>query len=187
VAKRFGHFTRSPEYALLGFLYQKPNYGYNLHQLLINELGFVWHVNQSQTYNILRRLEAQGYVSSDIQEQEKLPPRHILQITETGRRRFEDWMQTPLGSSVRAIRLEFITRLYFAQKYFPYVTPKLIEDEAEEINTVLTRLEADRGQIPSDQAFNRLSLDLRIQQLHAVSDWVNQCRKDFEIKSQGRA
>jgi PadR family transcriptional regulator AphA len=178
------HITvRSPEYALLGFLYEKPDHGYNLHQQLANELGSVWHVNQSQTYLILKRLEAQGYISSTIQEQDKLPPRHILQITESGRRRFEDWIQRPWGSSVRAIRLEFITRLYFAQKFFPNLIPKLIADEVEDINRVLTRLEVDRQQIPSDQTFNRLSLELRIQQLQAMNNWVNQCRKTFGIKS----
>jgi PadR family transcriptional regulator, regulatory protein AphA len=175
--------SRSPEFALLGFLYQEPNHGYNLHHQLVTELGHVWHVSQSQTYNILKRLEVQGYISSSIQEQEKLPPRQILQITDAGRHRFEGWLQTPSGSSVRAIRLEFITRLFFAQKLFPDTIPTVIEGEAAEINTALTRLEANRSTIPAEQTFNRLSLELRIQQLRTVRNWVVKCRKAFEIEA----
>jgi|SRR5271157_285593 len=173
---------RSPEYVLLGFVYQQPDHGYTLHQQLITELGQVWHVSQSQTYNILKRLESQGCISSTTEEQEKLPPRQILQITAAGRRRFEDWLQTPSGSSVHAIRLEFITRLYFAEKLFPTMIPAIFEAQSIEINAALTRLEVNRAAIPPEQKFNRLSLDLRIRQLRAVRDWIVKCRQTFELK-----
>ena len=173
---------RSPEYALLGFLYQGPDHGYTLYQHLTNELGQVWHVSQSQTYNILKRMESQGYISSTPEEQEKLHPRQILQITAAGRRRFEDWLQTPLGSSVHAIRLEFITRLYFAEKLLPRMIPAIFEAQSAEIQTALTRLELNLPSTPPDQKFNRLSLDLRIRQLRAVRDWIVKCRQTFELK-----
>lgn len=173
---------RSPEYALLGFLYDQPNHGYTLHQQLITELGYVWHVSQSQTYNILKRLEKQGYISSTTQEQEKLPPRQLLEITDMGRHRFEEWFQVPSGSSVRAIRLEFITRLYFAQNLFPEKLQTILETQSEEINSALSQLEMNRSTIPPEQIFNRLSLELRIQQLRSVQNWVIQCRKTFGIK-----
>ena len=182
MAEPFRHAgARSPEFALLGFLYAQPSHGYTLHQQLVTELGQVWHVSQSQTYNILKRLEAQGYLLATTQEQEKLPPRQVLQITDAGRRRFEEWLQTPSGSSVHAIRLEFITRLYFAQKLFPDLVPTIIEDQAADINSALTRLELSRPKIPLEQTFNRLSLDLRLQQLRAVREWVIQCRQTLEI------
>jgi DNA-binding PadR family transcriptional regulator len=174
---------RSPEYALLGFLYVEPGHGYSLHRQLVEELGHVWHVSQSQSYAILKRLLAQGDIASTTQQQEKLPARQMLHITVSGRRRFKQWLKESSGSSVRAIRLEFITRLYFAQKLFPKLTPRLIEAEAEDIIKAITRLELARRQIPPEQTFNRLSLELRLQQLHAVMDWVIQCRKAFGIKS----
>lgn len=175
--------SRSPEYALLGFLYKQPYHGYYLHQKLIAELGQVWHVSQSQTYNILSRLEKKGYISSTTLEQEKLPPRQLLQITDAGRQRFTDWLQAPSGCSVRAIRLEFITRLYFAQKFFPNNIQTLLESQYTEIDTALARLELSRSTIPREQTFNHLSLELRIQQLLSVLDWLNKCRKTLEIKT----
>lgn len=173
------HRSRSPEYALLGFLYAKPSHGYDLHRLLIAELGETWHVSQSQTYNILKRLETQGYISSTTVEQEKLPAIQYLKITTAGRRRFEAWLETPTGSSVRDIRLEFITRLYFAQKLDPERIPPMLEAQTSMVQNALARLEASRAALPDGQLFNRLSLQLRIQQLRSVVDWLDKCRKAF--------
>ena len=172
--------TRSPEYALLGFLYEHPRHGYALHRQLVTELGHVWHVSQSQTYNILKRLELQGWISSITQKQEKLPARQNLQITENGRRRFEEWLEIPSGSSIRAIRLEFITRLYFAWKLFPDKLQSILKAQSAEINSTLARLEMSQSIIPPEQMFNHLSLELRIQQLRAARSWLTKCRKTFE-------
>jgi DNA-binding PadR family transcriptional regulator len=171
------HGSLSPESALLGFLYVQSTHGYDLHQQLATELGFVWHISQSQTYNILNRLETQGDISSTMLEQEKLPPRQVLQITQKGRDRFEQWLEMPTGSSVRAIRLEFITRLYFAQKIAPQKIQPLLDSQSVEINAAITKLEFSQAEIPADQTFNRLSLQLRLRQLHTALDWLNECRK----------
>lgn len=184
MADRSHHTSvRSPEYALLGFLYGRPSHGYNLHQQLLTEFGYIWHVSQSQTYSVLKRLETQGYIRSTTQEQEKHPPRQLLQLTVSGRRRFEDWLHTPSGSSVRAIRVEFITRLYFFQKYFPDQIPTILDAQSVGIKTTLTRLETRRKSLPAEQTFNRLSLELRIRELRSVRAWLGICRKAFDEKS----
>jgi PadR family transcriptional regulator AphA len=173
------HRSRSPEYALLGFLYLQPNHGYELHRLLIAELGQAWHVSQSQTYAILKRLETQGYISSTTVEQEKLPAIQNRSISPTGRQRFEAWLETPSGSSVRALRLEFITRLYFAQKLAPERIIPMLDAQTAEIQNALARLEASLAFLSDGQKFNRLSLQLRIQQLKSILDWLVECRKVF--------
>jgi DNA-binding PadR family transcriptional regulator len=174
------HRSRSPEYALLGFLYSQPNHGYDLHRLLIAEFGQTWHVSQSQTYNILKRLEMQGCISSTTVKQEKLPPIQFLTITPAGRSHFEAWLETPTGSSVRAIRLEFITRLYFTQRLNPERTLPMLDTQTIEVQKTLARLEASQAALPGGQIFNRLSLQLRIQQLKSIVDWLDECRKAFK-------
>jgi PadR family transcriptional regulator AphA len=171
------HGSLSPEFALLGFLYEQASYGYDLHQQLVNALGFVWHISQSQTYNILKRLENQGDVSSTLLEQDKLPPRLVLQLTRQGRERFIKWLGTPTGHGVRVIRMEFLTRLYFIKKISVRKIPAMIDQQSVEINATLARLELDQAGLPADQIFNRLSLQLRIQQLHSVLNWMDECRK----------
>jgi DNA-binding PadR family transcriptional regulator len=173
------HRSRSPEYALLGFLYLSPNHGYDLHRLLVGELGETWHLSQSQAYNILKRLETQGYISSTMVEQEKRPAIQSLEITSRGRQHFEAWLDTPTGSSVRAIRLEFITRLYFARKIDPERIAPMLAAQTGEVKRALARLEANLASLPEEQVFNRLSLQLRIRQLSSILDWLDECCKAF--------
>ena len=155
----------SPEYALLGLLAQQPAHGYYLHQELARRLGQIWHINQSQTYSILNRLEQRGWVRGRLQEQEGRPDRRLLELTPTGRAQFERWLQAPPGSSVRAIRVEFLTRLYFTRLFKPAQVETLLRRQMVEVEAGLVRLQASRAAIPQEEAFNRLGLELRLNQL----------------------
>jgi DNA-binding PadR family transcriptional regulator len=172
----------SPEYALLGFLFKLPSHGYELHTRLLEEFGKIWHVSQSQTYNILKRLQAQGYITSTCVEQEKLPPRLLLHITESGTTRFETWLQSPTKSSVHAIRVEFITRLYFAQLYYPQTTQEMIRVQRDMVTVGLKKLQEDLADLPNDQTVNCLALELRIKLLNSVISWLSECNETIAIK-----
>lgn len=166
----------SPEYVLLGFLFRQPGYGYELHKHLGDEFGFIWHVSQSQTYNILTRLVNQGYVSSEFIDQENIPPRHFLHITPSGVERFKLWLETPTSCSVHAIRVEFLTRLYFIQLYHPELIEQTIQQQVSEVTRGLERLNVQRRSLPEDQLFNHLALELRIQLLTSIINWLGECR-----------
>jgi len=160
---------------VLGFLAWQPAHGYDLHQRLLAELGQVWHISQSQLYNLLKRLEAQGDILAALQEQTRLPDRRVFNLTEQGRTRFEKWMETPTGCSVRAIRVEFITRLYFARLQSPESAARLILVQMDETRLGLERLRRKMDDLPPGQTFNRLGLELRLRQLSSVLDWLEDC------------
>jgi len=175
-----GNSRLSPEFVLLGFLYQSPSHGYELHQRLLDQFGNIWHASQSQTYNILKRLEAQGYIRSTWVEQEKLPRRQQLYITASGSERFDAWLANPTRPSVHAIRVEFITRLYFTQQYFPKRTRELIQAQVEVVKASLAQLQQQLANLPDNQAFNRLSLELRVELLRSLTHWLDGCQRIFE-------
>jgi len=177
-----GNSRLSPEFVLLGFLYKHPGHGYELHTRLQEEFGAIWHASQSQTYNILNRLEAQNYLTSTSLEQEKLPPRHLLCITESGITRFETWLMNPTKSSVHAIRVEFITRLYFIQLYYPQNTQEMIRIQIDMVNAGLYGLQKDLANLPDNLTVNRLALELRIKLLTSVITWLNECNETFSSK-----
>ena len=172
----------SPEYALLGFLSQQPAHGYELHRRLVDELGQVWHVSLSQAYNILARLESQGLIIGATQPQVKLPARRLFRLTAAGRRRFDAWLQAPTGCSVRAIRVEFTTRLYFASVRGADVAHGLIDAQVAEVERGLLSLRETLDELPPEQTFNRLGLTLRIRQLSSILDWLGECRNTLDVK-----
>ena len=55
----------------------------------------------------------------------------------------------------------------------------MLEAQTAEVQNTLTGLEASQAALPDGQTFNRLSLQLRIQQLRSVVDWLDECRKAF--------
>jgi len=132
--------ARSPEYALLGLLYEQSSHGYTLHQSLVSELGHCLAYQPEPDLQHIKRLEIQGFISATIVEQEKTPPRQLLHLTPAGRRRFEDWLQTPSGSSVLPSGWNSSPVLYFAQKYFPNLIQPYLDDQTSEIKTALPGL-----------------------------------------------
>jgi DNA-binding PadR family transcriptional regulator len=171
--------TLSPEMALLGLLYQEAGHGYDLHRKVNRDLGQVWHLSQSQAYAILKRLEARGDISVKEIPQEKLPSRQLLHMTPQGRKNFLEWLDAPSGGSTRAIRMEFITRLYFLNLYFPERLVQAFNQQRTEAETHIQRLENMLAELPTDQIYNRMSLEMRIKQLKFVLEWLNECEKIF--------
>ncbi|MEP6894933.1 MAG: PadR family transcriptional regulator [Chloroflexota bacterium] len=171
----------SPEFALLGFLIAGPSHGYDLHQRFTVELGHIWHVSQSQAYTILKRLEQRADISAQIVEQEKLPARQMLRITSQGRRRFFEWLELEIATNSRSIRLEFLTRLYFTQLHRPENISQIYKAQADEIETAIERLETLLEHLPPEQVFNQLSLDLRLQQMRLIQNWMAEIRTQFHI------
>jgi DNA-binding PadR family transcriptional regulator len=165
----------SPEYALLGLLEQGSTHGYDLHRRLSQDLGQVWHISQSQLYNILKRLEAQGDITGEVQAHTGMPDRRILQLTEQGRQRFESWLATPTGCSVRALRVEFITRLYFASARSREQALHMIDGQTIVLRQGLERLQSAEQAHPPEQIFNHLGLEFRLQQLQAALGWMQSC------------
>jgi DNA-binding PadR family transcriptional regulator len=165
----------SPEYVLLGFLYQSPSHGYGLHQRLTAEFGDVWHASQSQTYNILKRLEAQGFITSTVIEQERLPARQELRLTTQGTQKFEAWLSQPTKASVHAIRVEFVTRLFFIRQYFPHKTRQMIAEQIYVVDDRIRKLKHSLATMAPELIINRLGLELRINLLSSVEGWLKDC------------
>lgn len=171
----------SPEFTLLGLLYDSPSHGYELHQSITTHLGYIWNISQSQTYSVLKRMEEKGYISAGGGKGKTSSPQ-TLSITEAGKERFDWWLGKVSPSTARGIRLGFFTRLYFLQKLFPHNVETAIFNQLDAISKQKKRLSDAltdglnaAGEIstnPGDP--NLLSLDLRVAQLNAIEQWLLQ-------------
>jgi len=176
MAKKAQASDISPEYVLLGMLYLQPDHGYDLHERIAHHLGQIWHLSLSQVYNILNRLEAHGYIVGVQQEQKKAPSRRRFALTTAGQHHFKTWLNQPTDASSHAIRVEFLSRLYFVRQAFPDNTNSLIDAQIADTRTMLTRLQAILPDLPQDQVFNRLGIELRVCQLTSILGWLSECR-----------
>ena len=76
---------------------------------------------------------------------------------------------------MRAIRIEFTSRLYFSLAKDRDYTAGLIAEQISDTNSGLTRLIKAQAAIPDNQVFNRLGLDLRIRQIKSILEWLESC------------
>ena len=170
----------SPEYVILGLLKIKPSHGYALHQRLETDLSQIWRISLSQVYNILHRLEKQGFIQeageeSAAQDVDRVP----FQVTKAGDEHFETWMQTPVGPSVRSIRMAFISKLFFANQLSQPDFEELVAVQRAAIDSKLEQLRAKIEPIPKAQFVNHLGLQLRIKQLESLQNWFEESNNDI--------
>jgi PadR family transcriptional regulator, regulatory protein AphA len=168
-----------PKYVIMGFLYIRPMHGYDLHNHLETSLSEVWHIPRSHTYHIVKQLEKDIWITATRQPQGYRPDRKLLALTKLGKDEFETWLYSPTSGSNRAIRVEFITRLFFASNLNMNLCSQLIREQTEMTRSDLTNLSKRLSALPADQIFNRMGLDLCICQLTSVLEWVEDCSKYF--------
>lgn len=166
----------SPEPALLGFLRRSPLHGYDLYKQVTNQLGPVWHLGQSQMYAILKDYEQRGWIRSVMEPQRGRPTRKTMELTPEGKKAFDAWMKQA-SRGMREFRVDFFTRLYFAQAKGGKAVKRLLERQIQEMQSELKRLRASTA-VRQENEFAQLVEQFREAQLKAILEWLEQLRED---------
>lgn len=172
----------NPEFALLGFLVAGPAHGYELHRKLTQELGELWHARLAHVYNVLKRLEAQGLISGQLRMARNTgyPAQRRFQLTVLGRQQFDAWLNKPCSTSLRAVRLEFLARLYFSQQRGLGQARALIAQQRMALQDTTTQFKHALADLPPDNVFARLALELRHAQATAILVWLDSCERHLK-------
>jgi len=170
------------EYAILGLLESQPMYGYEMFQQFQHAtLRQIIHLEMSQMYAFLKKLERLEYIEAELEPQGIRPPRRIFHVTNPGRAVFHEWLTIPVERP-REIRVFFLLKLYFVRKIIPDQTAQLIDREIIACRTFLDHLESQRlpDASTSDTAFlDHVVLRSRIHQTRALLDWLRELQSDF--------
>ncbi len=161
---------------MLGFLTAGSTHGYDLYRQFELHLGRVWHISQSQLYATLKRLEARALILGTILSESGGPGRRSFSLTGSGRLRFDAWLEEASASSARMIRLEFVTRLFFAEFLSKRNPAELLKAQVAKVEEELRQLERELKVAPAgsaaDDKFNRLGTSFRLNQLRALLAWL---------------
>lgn len=157
-------------------------HGYELHRRMETQLREVWRIPQNQAYNLLKRLEKEGLIHAVHDEALSGAARTRFQLTPGGRQHFEGWLHAPSPCSARAVRIEFLTRLYFAAQISRDLPRVLAGEQAGALRAAVTHLEERRDAVPPDQPFNRLALDVRVRQMRTLLDWIEEYQSTLETE-----
>lgn len=172
------------EYIILGLLKTRAMHGYEMFQQFENgTMGQIVHLEMSQMYAFLKKLERLHYIEADIEQQGIRPPRKIFHLTATGDETFLSWLEQP-AEKPRDIRMLFLIKFYFVQRFFPGQLAALLKAQIEAAQRFLTHLQAKQANanIYEDDIafFDHVVLSSRIHQTQALLDWISELQEELQ-------
>ncbi|MCP1310727.1 PadR family transcriptional regulator [Paenibacillus tyrfis] len=105
---------------VLGELMIGDTHGYQLQERLKRAVGPVRQISSGTLYPLLSRLVEHGWISLRLEEQEGGRARKIYKLTEAGRERFFELMDSPLDYTA-----ETELMFHFKMSNFPFVTKEV--------------------------------------------------------------
>ncbi len=132
-------------HAILGFLEYGPMSGYDLKKNFDQSVAHFWSATQSHIYKALEDLESQGFVTSQVIQQEGKPNRKQYQITDAGRAELRRWLSTPLPMT--GPRVAWLIQVFFAHGLSNEEITALFEKRIETLRTYLSHLQSAQKNI----------------------------------------
>lgn len=176
--------TLTPDETILGLLAIQAQHGYELLESFRSDrrLGRVWRVSTSQLYNVLKRLERLGYVDGRQIPSESGPPRVEYRLTDSGHAHLMGWLYHPApSSSIRRVRVEFLSRLYLAHS-LGLPTTGIVNAQRTACWSERERLAAESAD--ADSGMDALTTAFVIAQLDAVLHWLTHCEEALSTSEQ---
>lgn len=174
------------EHAILGLLAESSSgaHGYDLARHFSGEepLGAIVRLEPGMLYHHLKKLDKSGWVAATVEQQGLRPPKQVYRLTDAGREELQRWLTAPVERT-REIRLEFLVKLFFAQRVNPALVHPLIEHQRETLQRNLASLAEQQAAMadkrdaePADREFTLRVLDLRTSQTQSALDWLDGLR-----------
>ena len=132
-------------HAILGFLEYKPMSGYDLKKFFDQSVTHFWSATQSHIYKALENLEKEGFVESEVIQQEGKPNRKQYQITVKGRGELRQWVSTPMPLEVT--REAWLIQVFFAHNLENEELASLFEKRIEAIQEYMLQLQTAQSNI----------------------------------------
>jgi DNA-binding PadR family transcriptional regulator len=156
-----------------------PAHPYELYRRFDRELGRIWRVGQSHLYAYLKRIEAEGFATVEVEEQEGRPDRNVYRITSAGKKSFEAWLREPSQPQVRKLRLELLAKLYFFRELGLPGIDKLAAAQDASLRERVASIEGAMSETGDE--YWRSVLDFRKVEIEAIIAWLGR-RADIARK-----
>jgi len=105
------------EWVVLGLLAEGANHGFALARLLApgGEVGRVWSASRPLTYRAIDQLADDDWISPVRTEAGRGPQRTVHEVTPSGRRALQAWLQTPVPR-FRDVRAILLVKLHLLER-----------------------------------------------------------------------
>ena len=166
------------EVSILGFLYDQPKHGYDLHKNIsdLSGIGIVWKVKMGRLYAMLHRLEKNEWIEPEPAQEGNRPQRTQYTITASGKEVFDAWVREPIRHG-RDFRILFLLKLYFALEKSDNLAQQLLFDQTSVCESWLQTYQKNETDLSSSHDFNAIVNNFRLSQINGHIEWLNWCKK----------
>ena len=167
------HVTLTPTaYAILGLLREQPMHGYEIAQHFKPEadLGQVVPADMSTIYTFLKDLQEHGLISGKRETVGARPPRTVFSPTTEAEELFLDWVRRPVAR-IREVRLDFLLKLYFAQRLGAKEVKTLVEAQIAVGRSYLARQKTSARTL-AHSSFEALVLESKLTAAESTLSWL---------------
>jgi DNA-binding PadR family transcriptional regulator len=160
----------SVRHALLALLSEGPKYGLQLRHEFEERTGEVWPLNVGQVYTTLQRLERDGLIESD--GEDEAGPQKSFRITEDGATELNVWLRTPPDLTAPP-RDELVIKVLVAIRVPGIEVGEVIQQHRRHVVELMqewTRVKRDAG---ADEVSLPLIVDAELFRLDSVIRWLD--------------
>ncbi len=153
-------------------------HGYELRRRFRNGLRPFWHIASSQIYNVLHRLEEEGWITSRAEASDGGPPRTVYEITSSGVDTFEAWVGSPVAH-LRDLRVELFAKLYFLRRRSSNEVRTFLTAQIDLLDGLESNLARRRRLESDDVGLGEIGVSFRRHQLRSTVTWLKESVKDL--------
>jgi len=160
----------SVRHALLALLSEGPKYGLQLRHEFEERTGEVWPLNVGQVYTTLQRLERDGLIESD--GDDEVGPQKSFRITADGATELSAWLNTPPDLTAPP-RDELVIKVLVAMRVPGVDVGDVIQRHRRHVVELMqewTRVKRDAG---ADEVSLQLIVDAELFRLDSVIRWLD--------------
>jgi DNA-binding PadR family transcriptional regulator len=126
---------------LLGLLLNENMHGYQLNEQIEHTLGFYTDLKKPTLYYTLDKLEKQGFIRPEVEQEGNRPERRVYAVTEAGRAHFFDLLRNALGDFSRIYYADDIA-IAFMDHLPADECRRLLIEKRQKTQTILDHLRA---------------------------------------------
>jgi DNA-binding PadR family transcriptional regulator len=160
----------SVRHALLALLTEGPKYGLQLRHEFEERTGEVWPLNVGQVYTTLQRLERDGLIESD--GEDEAGPQKSFRLTSEGSAELDSWLRTPADVSSPP-RDELVIKVLVAGRVPGVDVHDVIQTHRRHIVELMQEWTRVKRDAAADEVNLALVVDAELFRLDSVIRWLD--------------
>ena len=166
---------------ILGILRNKPRTGYEINDILQNQISYFYDGTYGMIYPTLKKLEKEEKVKKETVIQEDKPNKNIFSITDKGREELRQYLESDKVEEV--FKSDFLMKLFFGDDYLSkQKVIELIKSEIKVKEDQIKRLESslEHWELQGISNLQKITVGYGLAEYRAVVEYLKEQLKKLE-------